>query len=296
LNSLIEKNELLFPVSQFPTSDIETTKVDILLAACNGEKFIKKQLESLLKQSHKNWCLLIRDDGSNDNTFDIISAYGKRYPARIKLFPGGSRLGPCQNFNWLLQQSSSGYVMFCDQDDIWLPDKIKLSLETMQRTEKNHPDLPVLVHTDLKIIDENDKIITDSFWKAIRLNPDDRRVLDLLGTSNTNGNTILMNRKLARIINSIPRQAIMHDWWSAIVAAQFGLIVPLKKATVLYRQHSKNAVGAISILRRLPQTHRYLYNIYLQIREFEKIYNLRYSIPKIYFYKIFNLSKNYLTL
>ena len=268
--------------------------VDILLATYNGDKFLQKQINSILKQSYQCWNLLIGDDGSDDRTIEIVNGYISRYPEKIKLFGGSTRLGPCRNFNRLLQQSNADYIMFCDQDDIWLPDKIKLSLETMQGAEKNHPEIPVLVHTDLKIIDANDRIVANSFWRTIRLNPDKRNTIDLLGTSNTNGNTILMNKKLKESINSIPEKAIMHDWWSAIVAAEFGLIIPLKQQTVLYRQHDRNSVGAIGIFRRLPQTHLYLYNIYTQTLAFENSYNLKFSKSKIFTCKVLSLIKNYI--
>ncbi len=270
--------------------------VDILLATYNGGKFLSAQINSVLNQTYKDWHLLISDDRSNDATVEIVSEYIKRYPRQIKLFINETRLGSCQNFNRLLQISNSDHIMFCDQDDIWLPNKIELSLKEMVNTETKHPGTPILIHTDLKIINEKDIVIADSFWETIKLNPDKRTVNDVLGTCNTNGNTILINKKLKDIIGSIPDKALMHDWWSAIVAAQFGLIVPLKKQTVLYRQHPDNAVGAVSIINRLPQAHIYLGNIYKQILEFERIYNLHHSIPKIFFYKFLSLAKNYLFL
>lgn len=267
--------------------------VDILLATYNGEKFISEQINSILDQSHKKWTLLIRDDLSTDGTIDIINNYINRYPEKIKLIKGDRRLGPCQNFNSLLQSSQANYIMFCDQDDIWLTEKIQLSLKKIRHSEKKHPNIPILVHTDLKVIDSSQHIITDSFWKSIKLNPDNRTVTDLLGTSNTNGNTIIMNRKLKEIINIIPEKAIMHDWWSAIVAAEFGLIVPLKEQTILYRQHNNNVVGAMGIIHRIPLVHVYLYNIHMQVLEFERIFNLRYSKSRIYYRKAFNLITNH---
>ena len=112
--------------------------LDILLATYNGEKFLKEQINSLLDQSYKNWKLLIRDDMSTDCTMAILSDYISKYPDKIKLLKSNKRLGPCQSFNYLLQKSDSDYVMFCDQDDIWLPEKIELSLKKMRSLEKIH--------------------------------------------------------------------------------------------------------------------------------------------------------------
>ena len=268
--------------------------IDILLATYNGQKFLNEQIDSIVNQSYKRWTLLIRDDLSTDNTIGIINSYINKYPEKIRLFTGSTRLGPCRNFNYLLQRSHADYVMFCDQDDIWLPEKIQLSIEKIKQLEKEHVNIPILVHTDLMIIDSNRKIISDSFWKTIRLNPEKRTIIDLLGTSNTNGNTIIMNRKLKKIINTIPEKAIMHDWWSAIIAAEFGLVIPLKKQTVLYRQHDNNAVGAIGFFKRLPLAHVYLHNIYKQVIAFENKYNLRYSKFKIFYNKTLSLIINHL--
>lgn len=128
--------------------------VDILLATWNGERYLAEQIDSILAQSYSNWRLLIRDDGSSDGTRDIIGRYVSENPERLELIEGGAPgLGACGNFAYLMAHATSDYVMFCDQDDVWLPHKAERLLEEMQRLEEQHgTDQPLLVHSDLKVV------------------------------------------------------------------------------------------------------------------------------------------------
>jgi len=139
--------------------------IDILLAAYNGERFLKQQIDSILAQSNQDWQLLIRDDNSSDSTVNIIKDYTVKYPHKIRLIEDDrGRLGPALNFGKLLEHTDNDYVMFSDQDDVWLPDKIDLTLNTMKDAEEIYPNMPILVHTDLKVVNEDLKIIADSLW------------------------------------------------------------------------------------------------------------------------------------
>ena len=101
------------------------SQVDILLATYNGERFLDEQMHSLLSQSYTEWHLIIRDDGSTDNTLAIIQRYKKQYPNKITILEDNlANLGACRNFGRILEQSDADYAMFCDQDDVWLPKKI----------------------------------------------------------------------------------------------------------------------------------------------------------------------------
>jgi len=105
--------------------------VDILMATYNGEKYIKNQLLSLQQQTFSDWNLLIRDDGSTDNTLDIIQEF-KKHDSRIKIIEtdGVKGRGPGRNFLELTKCSLSKYVIFCDQDDIWFEKKLELLVGT----------------------------------------------------------------------------------------------------------------------------------------------------------------------
>ena len=106
----------------------ENIKVDILLSTYNGEKYLPELLHSLENQTHDNWHLYIRDDGSTDSTPILIENFIKRYPKKSN-FIDGKNIGAIKSFGELLKKSNSDYVLLCDQDDVWLDNKISLLLK-----------------------------------------------------------------------------------------------------------------------------------------------------------------------
>jgi glycosyltransferase involved in cell wall biosynthesis len=220
--------------------------IDILMATYNGENYVAEQIDSILNQSHKAIRLIIRDDLSTDRTVEIIQDYLCLHPERIVLIPSSARLGPKANFSVLLEFSSKNYVMFADQDDIWLPTKVETTFKKMCELESLHStSCPLLVHTDLKVVDQDLKLIHPSFWKYSKIFPKKSRTLNRLLVQNViTGCTVMINRALIKIIGTIPSQTLMHDWWVGLVASAFGLVVEIPEATILYRQHKKNTLGA----------------------------------------------------
>jgi hypothetical protein len=172
--------------------------------------------------------------------------------------------------------------MICDQDDVWLPDKIQTTLGKMQDTEKEFGDRkPILVHTDLKIADHNLNIIADSLFKYQNLDSSRDQLNHLLAQNIITGCTAMVNRVLLDLTAEIPEPAVMHDWWFALVAAAFGAIRFLDQPTMLYRQHSSNAVGAkntgsifYNLLRLMDgeQAKKIISETYLQATGFLEIY------------------------
>lgn len=223
-----------------------TETIDILLATCNGAPFLEELLDSILAQTHGNWRLIIRDDGSTDNTPRIIGKYLANYPDKVSLLRDkGETLGPCGNFARLLQHSTADYTMFCDQDDVWLPEKIGLTFEKMRKLEFAHgKESPLLVHTDLRVVDSTLQLISDSLWRYQTTNPDATSLNRLLVQNVATGCTVMINRALRELALPIPEEARMHDWWLALVAAVFGHIGHLSQPTILYRQHGRNDSGA----------------------------------------------------
>jgi len=214
--------------------------VDILLATYNGETFLTEQLESLLAQSVTDWRLLIRDDGSTDNTMQILQAYRAREPLRIHILDNlHQRLGASGNFSALLHASSAGYVMCCDQDDVWMQDKIARTLGAMQALEALHGShCPLLVHTDAVIVGEAQQQISLPFARH------HHSFTRQLVQNTVQGCSLMANRALVQRAVPIPSAARMHDMWLGITAAAFGHITYLHEPTFYYRQHSANAVCA----------------------------------------------------
>lgn len=225
----------------------EMPPIAILLSTYNGLPYLAEQLDSILGQDFPEWCLYIRDDGSTDGTPQVLRRCQEASPGRIFLLEDDPvRLGAAQSFSRLMQAVSADYLMFCDQDDIWLPDKISRTLATMQAMEREHgPDLPLLVHSDLQLVDQRLEVLAPSFWRYQNLDP--RRGESLLKLAIQNvvtGCTVMINRRLNELALPVPPAACMHDWWTALVAAAFGKIGFISTPLVRYRQHAANKIGA----------------------------------------------------
>lgn len=225
---------------------MKNKKIQILMATYNGEKYLEEQLDSILNQTHTNWELLIRDDGSKDKTLEIIKKYTSKYTHKIFFINDNlGNLGLCYNFLRLLDISSSEYIMFSDQDDIWLENKIKTTLSKMIDEEAISPNIPLLVHTDLKVINKDKYTLYDSFYDFNNINPNKIQFINyLLLRSCVTGCTIMMNKKLRDIIIPYPSMGIIvHDYWISLIASIFGKISYINDKTILYRIHDNNSIG-----------------------------------------------------
>lgn len=223
----------------------EISLITILMAAYNGARYIAEQLDSLLLQTEQRFVLHVQDDCSTDETFAILCDYAANYPEKIFVHKRAENSGGAKwNFLDLMATYQDDYVMLCDQDDVWLPNKIAFTLEAMQETEKEYgSQTPILVHTDLTVVDESLFIIGESLNKMLDL----RMQCDLLSSqcvqNTVTGCTTIYNRALAQLIR-IPRFCIEHDWWLGLIAISFGEKAYLPERTLLYRQHGDNSIGA----------------------------------------------------
>jgi len=222
----------------------------VLLATYNGASFLGDQLDSLRKQIYRDFLLLARDDGSRDSSLSLLAEFCK-YSDGITcglLDSGGSNLGACQSFGHLLehalaQHTDVKYFAFCDQDDWWLPGKLESLTAEMRRQEALNPRTPIMVRSDVAVVDANLQTIAPSYWRKQRLDPSERRLTRLVLRNTTVGCSMMINRELAALASPFPREAVMHDWWITLVAAAVGQIGSLSSSLVLYRQHSSNALG-----------------------------------------------------
>lgn len=219
--------------------------VQILLATYNSELYLEAQLASVFGQTFDDFVILVADDGSADGTLAILLDYARRFPGRLELLPGREqRGGPLSAFARLLDASNADYIFFCDHDDVWLPDKIALTLAEMKRAEREHgAEMPILVHTDLAVVGSNLELIHPSAAAYAKLSPASDRVPALLLGNAVCGCASAANRALCRRALPIPSDAMMHDHWLALVAAAFGVLRYIPEATILYRQHERNVIG-----------------------------------------------------
>lgn len=221
----------------------------ILLATYNGEKYIKEMVDSIIKQDYTDWHLILSDDSSSDSTPEILDSYAEKYPEKITHYKSGIRFGNAQNhFMHLLDKHHDApYIMFCDQDDVWHSDKVGKTLAKMKETET--AGAPALVHTDLVVVDGALNKISDSFCKHSKLKGNRLELNHLLVQNVVTGCTLMMNRELAELSCSkpLPKEAMMHDWWVAIICSVFGKSAFLNYSTMDYRQHGNNTVGAKNV-------------------------------------------------
>lgn len=219
--------------------------IDILLATYNGEKFLREQIDSILRQTEKHWRLIVRDDSSDDSTREILEELKRDHPDKIILIDDhDGRLGPCVNFGRLLSVSDADYTMFCDQDDIWTPDKVETCLKKMREKESENTEKPILVHTDLKVVDQDLNVIHPSFMRMHRRTPGEGSFNGALMENNLTGCAMMINRRLRELAIPIPPEARMYDCWLGLTALCFGEVTYINIPTVLYRQHASNTMGA----------------------------------------------------
>ncbi len=224
--------------------------VEILLATFNGEKFLRQQLQSLKDQTCSSWKIIASDDGSTDETVAILREFERCNPGRIEIhlndygLQGSKIRGAVGNFSKLMRLSKAEYVAFCDQDDVWVPTKLEKSLNALKQVEASFGDVPILVHTDLMIVDENLSVLCSSMVRAQKLNYSANSMKQIIVQNCVTGCSMMANRALIKIGGFVPHEAIMHDWWLAIVASAFGRVQFLDEPMVLYRQHSGNEIGA----------------------------------------------------
>ena len=220
--------------------------IAILLSTYNGALFLKDQIGSILTQTNRDWSLYIRDDGSIDDTINIIEDYVRRYPGKIvEIKDNTGNLKSAGSFMNLLNRVSADYYMFCDQDDIWLPFKIETTLKKITELEVLYPGKGAMVFTDLMVVDADLKIINESMWSFNRIDPENAK--DFYKTtclSSVTGCTVMFNNAIKEHVLPYPKVALMHDWWISLNAAHYGVVDYIVKPTILYRQHNNNVLGA----------------------------------------------------
>lgn len=223
--------------------------VSIALATYNGEKYLREQLDSILNQEFKDFILYISDDGSSDGTLKIIDEYVVK-DNRVKLFPNHEpNKSACKHFLYMLENIQSDLYLFCDQDDVWTKDHIGIFVEKYKCLSDDEKNLPVLVHSDLKIVDSDLNVISPSLFEYSHLpkNPDSRFYFQL---NNVTGCACMINNELKNYalkniatLNENLSKVLMHDHFFATIASEFGKKIFVSKITVLYRQHGTNVCG-----------------------------------------------------
>lgn len=223
--------------------------VDILMATHNGERYVREQVESIQAQTFSDWRLLVSDDCSTDGTLEVMRVMAGTDP-RIEVVFEGIRHGSAKsNFMSLLTHVEAPYAMFCDQDDVWLPEKVERTFGKMQELEAAHkPEEPLLVFSDMEVVNERLETTAESFMVSSRFDHLRTALPQLAAQNVAAGCTMMMNASLVGLCERgvDPDRIAMHDWWAIMVAAAFGRIGYVDDRLSLYRQHGHNEVGANS--------------------------------------------------
>ncbi len=216
------------------------TVISVALATYNGTRYIEPFLASVRSQDWDDVRLVVSDDGSTDGTGEQIASLWNG----AAIHRNTAARGVIGNFSNAMTQAGGGYVALADQDDVWEPHKLSTLMREMEACERHHPDGPVLVFSDLKVVDSNLNVIGDSFFRSTSKSLQASGVQDFLLSNHIPGCTMLVNDALLRLALPIPAEVMMHDWWLALVAASFGVVGSVDDPLVLYRQHGSNTVGA----------------------------------------------------
>lgn len=248
-------------------------KVQILLSTYNGQKYLEDQIESLLNQQYDNFSILIRDDGSQDSTVEILKRWKKQY-GNIDFYVG-KNLGVWKSFFDLMHHAdrSADYFAFCDQDDYWQPEKLKKGVNHLKRMDSG---VPLLYCSNTTPVDEAMNVLK----RTIR-NLDFRPSFGNAVIQNIcTGCTAIINKRLLEMAQmETPEFTVMHDWWLYLISSCFGQVYYDNDSYIYYRQHQGNEVGAR--INRIEQTKYRLKTyrqrrgrIYWQLEEFQRIFQL----------------------
>lgn len=208
-------------------------KVAVVMSTYNGEKYVREQLDSILNQTYKNIEIIVRDDGSKDNTVNIIKEYQEKY-SNIKLVIG-KNLGFIKSFFELLKITESDYYAYADQDDIWIENKIELAVNLLDELDNSKPNMAFgnsdYYDENMNLIGEGEKNRKFSFNRAL---------FECIGQ----GMTMTINKKTRDyIVNNPPNNCFFHDWWTYLICIGLGNVAYSNATTVKYRRFKKNATS-----------------------------------------------------
>lgn len=228
--------------------------VEIVMPVYNGGIWLDEMMNSLIVQDYDDWSLIVRNDGSTDNTDALLQRWKARLGRRVTILSNfeNENIGINLSFSSLLEATSSRYVMRADCDDVWFPSKVRASLDAIVKLEEKFGrDHPILVHTDMTLIDMRNEVISTSAWKHMKIRPHRCRTLNRLLFENVvSGAASIINRPLVNLVTPIPVEANTDDWWLALVAAAFGEISCINLQTMGYRRHDRNDTKKVNLANK----------------------------------------------
>lgn len=247
--------------------------VQILLSTYNGENYLMELLDSILQQTYKNVEILVRDDGSTDNTINLLKKYEMEYPIIKVIY--GKNIGAKNSFIELIKQAdkTKDYYAFADQDDIWLEEKLERAVRKLDSIDI---ETVILYCSPTILVDKNLNLIHKKVWKKRKTEFGNALIENIAC-----GCTMVVSNALLQFVckYGFPTYLFMHDWFLYMIASAFGKVIYDKEGFVLYRQHDHNAIGNATTLhkrikRKLKNMLSQRYYISKQIEAFRLVYPL----------------------
>ena len=224
---------------------VRARTLEVVLATHNGAQHLEEQLWSLWQQHRRPDRLLVLDDHSTDGTEAILQRWCAAHPHWLqRLPPQPQRLGPTAAFNTLLTVSSAAWIALCDQDDIWLPQRLSRGVTLLEAEEERRgSQAPLLLHSDAELINAHGESLGCTLWQWLGRSGRSPSPLELALRNPVTGCTILTNRALLDRALPIPPQAVMHDHWLALIAADAQGLISCPEPLIAHRRHNANASG-----------------------------------------------------
>lgn len=201
--------------------------ISVCMATYNGAEYIREQLDSILCQLSEHDELVISDDCSNDNTIEIIQSYNED---RIRIVESQRFKSPVRNFENAIKHAKGDYVFLADQDDVWMPDKIKV----MTSYFKQGYDIVV---SDCTVVDDQLTVLNDSFYE---INKSKGGLIANLKKNSYLGCALAFHKRLIKYILPFPQKIPMHDIWIGFVGEILGKAIFIDDKLIAYRRHGKN--------------------------------------------------------
>ena len=224
--------------------------ISIAMCTYNGEAYLSDQLVSIANQTYPLDELVICDDGSTDNTLQVLDKFSKEAPFPVKVCRNEQRLGPTKNFEKAVSLCRGDFVFLSDQDDVWMPQKV----DKLRQTLVNNPDAGY-VFSDALIVDEALRPMGYTMWQSIKFTRRQRRQFEqgkqlavLLKHNVVTGATMAFRAWLKSVILPVPDEYI-HDEWIALLASSVGMYgVLIDEPLIQYRQHPQQMIGGEKVI------------------------------------------------
>ena len=278
--------------------------ISVVMATYNGAQFLQEQIESILLQTIQPSEIIICDDGSVDGTKAILKSYATN--GLIQFYENETTLGVVDNFKkGVLLAQTGNYIAFCDQDDIWMPQKLETLQNELMQLEKDeqNENLPCIVYSDLILIDDKKNVLNKSFWNELYHDVHEHCLSTLLFGNFVTGCSVMMNGASRTYFLNTPKD-ILHDVWLAFVGNAIGKIKAVSTPLIYYRQHAQNQNYQLGNSKKTKTSLRwlrfkmllfrnnYLQNEYFIAKSFLNIYEHEIEAPKKKLIKYFLATKN----